>query len=210
MAQFLKGVSSSAGGLDLSVRRYFEVISCDEIDLYIYLFGFYGWLLRNPRIDGEENLREALEHRGGILLSAHFGGGFPILPFLKERGIRAHFFSADIEKKDYPSGKALYYYRRLRIEVVKRASSERTLYKKEGRQELIQVLSAGKWVIILFDVPPFRVRDVMEAPFLNRKALFPKGIISIAKETQVPILPFFSFLDDGRHRRILFDKPFFV
>jgi lauroyl/myristoyl acyltransferase len=40
--------------------------------------------------------------------------------------------------------------------------------------------------------------------------MFPKGIISIAKETHVPLLPFFSFLDGGKRRRIFFEKPFFV
>jgi lauroyl/myristoyl acyltransferase len=210
MAQFLKGVPSSSGEIDLATRRYFEVIFCDEMDLFIYLFGFSRRLIRGIKIEGEENFKEALRSRGGILLSAHFGGGFWILPFLKERGIPAHFFSADIEKRDYPSGKALYYYHRLRIGAVKRASGERPLYKKEGRQELIQALNEGKWLIILFDVPPFLVKDVMEVPFLSQRAMFPKGIISIAKETHVPLLPFFSFIDDGKQRRILFEKPFFV
>ena len=93
---------------------------------------------------------------------------------------------------------------------VEKASGERALYKKEGREELTRSLNEGKWVIILFDVPPFLVKDVMEVPFLNRKALFPRGIISIAEETRSPILPFFSFLDGGKQRRILFEKPFWI
>lgn len=211
MAQFLRAGPLSDEELDLAARRYFEVIFCDEMDLFTYLFGSSKRLTRRMKIEGEEHLEEALrKDRGGILLSAHFGAGFWILPFLKEKGIPAHFFSADIEKRHHPSGKALYYYQRLRIGAVKRASGERTLYKKEGRQELIEALHERKWVIILFDVPPFRVRDVMEVPFLSQKALFPKGIISIAKETHVPILPFFSFLDGERKRRILFERSFFT
>jgi lauroyl/myristoyl acyltransferase len=210
MAQFLEGVPSSSEGLDLATRRYFEVVFCDEIDLFLYLFRFSRRFVRGIKIEGEENLKEALRSSGGILLSAHFGGGFWILPFLKGRGIPAHFFSADIEKRNYASKKALYYYHRLRMGAVEKASGERTLYKKEGRQELIRALIEGKWVIVLFDVPPFLVKDVMEVPFLNQKALFPKGIISIAKETNSPLLPFFSFLDGGKQRRILFEKPFFV
>jgi len=210
MAQFLKGVPCSREGLDLATRRYFEVIFCDEMDLFIYLFGFSRRFIRGVKIEGEENLKEALRKRGGILLSAHFGGGFWILPFLKERGIPVHFFSADIQRRNYPTGKALYYYHRLRMGAVKKASGEKILYKKEGRQELTSALNGGKWVIVLFDVPPFLVRDVIEVPFLNQKAMFPKGIISIAKETHVPLLPFFSFLDGGKRRRIFFEKPFFV
>jgi lauroyl/myristoyl acyltransferase len=210
MAQFFKGVPSSNEELDLAIRRYFEVIFCDEIDLFIYLFGSSRRFIRGIRIEGEENLRRALKNGGGILLSAHFGGGFWILPFLKEQGIKAHFFSADIEKRNYASKKALYYYQRLRIRAVKMASGERALYKKEGRQELTRALNEEKWVIILFDVPPFLVKDVMEVPFFGQKAVFPKGIISIAKETHAPLIPFFTFLDGGKKRRILFEEPFFV
>jgi lauroyl/myristoyl acyltransferase len=210
MAQFLKDVSASGEGLDLASRRYFEVISCDEVDLFIYLFGFAKRFIRRIKIEGEGNLKEALKSRGGILLSAHFGGGFWILPFLKERGVPAHFFSADIEKRKYPAGKALYYYHRLRMNAVEKASGERTLYKKGGREELTRALKEGKWVIVLFDVPPSLVKDVVEVPFFDQKALFPQGIISIAKETHSPILPFFSFLDDGKHRRIFFEKPFWI
>ena len=79
--------------LDLATRRYFEVIFCDEMDLFIYLFGFWRRFIRGVKIEGEENLKEALRKRGGILLSAHFGGGLWILPFLKEKGVKAHFFT---------------------------------------------------------------------------------------------------------------------
>ena len=210
MKQYGKDVPPQETVLDLATQRYFEVTFCDEMDLFIYLFGFSKRFGREVKIEGEENLEEALKSRGGILLSAHFGGGFWILPFLKKRGVSAHFFSADIEKENYPAGKALYYYHRLRMGAVEKASGGRALYKKEGRGELKRALNDGEWVIILFDVPPFLVKDVMEVPFLGRKALFPRGIISIAEETHSPILPFFSFLDGGRQRRLQFEKPFRV
>ena len=82
--------------------------------------------------------------------------------------------------------------------------------KKEGKKGLVEALREGKWVIILFDVPPFLVKENMEVPFLKRRAWFPKGIISIARETNSPLLPFFSFLDEGNKRRICFEKPISV
>ena len=93
---------------------------------------------------------------------------------------------------------------------MEKASGGRTLYKRRGRQDLTLALNEQKWVAILLDVPPFLVKDVIEVPFLRQKATFPKGIISIAKETHVPILPFFSFLDEGRQRRICFEEPIHV
>ncbi len=211
MVRFPQVVPSLPATLDSTVCRYFEMIFCDEMDLFVYLLGFSRNVMKTMKIEGEDHLQEGVKNnRGGILLSAHFGAGFWILPLLKDRGISAHFFSADIDRSDHPSGKALYYYRRLRIGAVKRATGERTLYKKAGRQELIQALNSGKWVIILFDVPPFLVKDVMETPFLGRRAIFPKGIVSIARETQTPILPFFAYLDGEKERRLVFEKPFFV
>ena len=113
-------------------------------------------------------------------------------------------------KEDYPSKKALYFYHRLRNWVVERASGDKVIFKQEGKKDLIEILEKGGRVIVLFDVPPFLIKENMEVSFLGKKAVFPKGIISIAKETNSPILPFFSFLDEGKHRRICFEKPLHV
>lgn len=210
MTKLLNKSSLPIKELELTMRRYFEVIFCDELDIFIYLLGFSDSFTQRLKIEGEENLKEALKNSGGIFLSAHFGGGFWILPFLKDRGIKVHFFSADIKEENYPSKKSLYFYYRLRNWVVKKASGEMILYKKDGKEVLINSLKEGKWVIVLLDVPPFLVKENIEVQFLNKRAWFPKGIISIAKEMNSPIFPFFSFLDKGRYRRICFEKPFYV
>lgn len=210
MMGLLDHACPSGKELDLAVRRYFEMVFCDEVDVYIYLLGFLKRSVRRMRVEGEENLKEVLGGRGGILLSAHFGGGFWMLPLLKEKGVRAHFFSADIRREDYPSKSVLYLYHRLRVGAVERASGERVLFKKDGKEGIVKALKAGEWVIVLFDVPPYRVRENVEAVFLNRRARFPVGIISVAKEMNSPVVPFFSYLDNGQDRRICFEKPIYV
>jgi lauroyl/myristoyl acyltransferase len=210
MGRLLQGEFSSKEAMDLALRRYFEVIFCDDVDAFIYLFGFSKRFLKKVKIEGEEHLHEALKAKGGILLSAHYGGGFWALPFLKQRGFKVHFFSADVKKEDYPFKKALYFYHRLRNGVVERASGSRVLFKNEGRKGIIRMLEKGEWVIILFDVPPFLVKERKEISFLGRKMWLPTGILSVAKEMNAPILPFFSFLDDGKHRRICFERPIYV
>jgi lauroyl/myristoyl acyltransferase len=209
MVQCIKEANFSEKDLDLATRQYFEVVYCDEIDIFVYLLGSSKSFLRKLKIEGEEHL-EGLKERGGILLSAHFGGGFWILPFLKHRGIHTHFFSNDIKKEDYPFKKASYLYDKLWLYAIEKASGTRVLYKGGGRGSLIRALKERKWVIVLFDVPPFLVKENMEVSFLGRKARFPKGIMSIAKEMNVPILPFFSFLEKGKYRRVCFEKPIYV
>ena len=196
--------------LDLVIRRYFEVVYCDEIDIFIYLFGFSKSFIRRLKIEGKEHLDEALRNGGRILLSAHFGGGFWILPYLKDLGVTMHFFSADIKKENYPFKRPLYLYEKLGNWVVEKASNSRVLYKKGGRKSLIRALNEKKWVIVLFDVPPYLIRDNVEVQFLNMRTKFPKGLISIAKELNMPVLPFFSFLENGTDRKICFEKPIYV
>jgi len=210
MTQLLDDARLSKKELDLAVRRYFEVIYSGEIDIFIYLFGFSNIFMRRLIIEGEQNLREALGDGGGILLSAHFGGGFWIFPFLRDLGIEAHFFSADIRREDYSFKKALYLYDRMCNWVVERASGGRVLYKRERKRGLMGPLEQGKWMIVLFDVPPFLVKENMEVSFFGKKAFFPKGIISIGKKMDVPIVPFFSYLDKGKYRRVCFEKPIYV
>ncbi len=210
MIELLKDAHFSRKDLNLATRRYFEVLYCGEIDMYIYLLGFSKIFMRRLKVEGEENLREAMGDGGRILLSAHFGGGFWVIPFLKDLGIEAHFFSADIKPEDYPFKKALYLYERFSNWVVERASGRRVLYKRERKKGLIGPLEEGKWVIVLFDVPPSLVKEKMEVLFLGKKTWFPKGIISVGKETDVPILPFFSYLDKKNGRRVCFEKPIYV
>ena len=130
--------------------------------------------------------------------------GFGSFLILKEKGVKAHFFSADIQKEHYPSKKALYFYHRLRNWVVERASGGRVLFKQDGKKELVKVLEKGGWAIILFDVPPFLVRENMEVSFFKEEGVLPKGIISIAKETNSPILPFLFFLRSREAAKDLF------
>jgi len=209
MNELLDDAYLSRKDLNLAIRRHFEVIYCGEIDLYIYLLGFSKIFMRRLKIEGEQNLREALGDRGGILLSAHFGGGFWILPFLKDLGVKTHFFALDVEKKNYPRQTPLYLYHRLDHWVIERACGGRVLHKSERRRGFVEALREDKWVIALFDVPPFLVKEKAEVSFLGKKTWFPKGIISIGKELNVPIVPYFSYLDKNC-RRICFEKPIYV
>ncbi len=210
MNELLRGPSLSRRDLNWATRRYFEVIYCNEIDVYIYLLGFSKVFMRKLKIEGEQHLREVLGEGGRILLTAHFGGGFWIIPFLKGLGIEGHFFSADIKPEDYPFKKALYLYERLSNWVVERASGRRVLYKRERKKGLTEPLEEGRWVMVLFDVAPFLVKEKMEVSFLGKKTWFPKGVISIGKEMDVPIIPFFSYLDEKSDRRICFERPIYV
>jgi len=211
MGRLLGEASLREKDLDLAVRRYFEVIYADEMDTLIYLLGFSKSHNRSTRIEGGGPLKKVLKSGAGILLTAHFGGGFWSLPWLKEAGMKAHFFSANIKGENYPfNRKALYLYEKLWVWVVARASGGKVLFKAGGRKDLVETLRGGRWVIVLLDVPPFMIKEKMEVSFLGKKAWFPTGILSIAAEMNVPVVPYFSYLEKGMRRRICFEKPIYV
>jgi lauroyl/myristoyl acyltransferase len=211
MTRLLDRTPLSKEELDQAIRRYFEVIYCDEIDNYIYLLGFSRRFIRRLKIDGEENLTGVLNHGGAaILICYHFGGGFWVLPFVKGRGVKIQFFSTDIKKEDYPSKRAFYFFHKLSNWIIGRMFERQVAFKKEGRRSLIKALQEGFWVSTAFDVPPYLTKENVEVEFLDRKTRFPKGLVSIARELNVPILPFFSFLEEGRYRRVCFEKPIYV
>jgi lauroyl/myristoyl acyltransferase len=210
MIRLLGDARFSKKELALAVRRYFEVIYCDQIDRFIYVLGRPKSFIRRLEIEGRENLNEALRNEGGIFLSAHFGGGFWILPFLRNLGIKAHFFSADIKRENYPYQTPLYLFDKLGKWVVGKASGERIFYKQDGRKSLFKALKEKEWLVVLFDVPPSLVKENMEVSFFGRRVWLPKGIISLASELNVPLLFFFSYLDAGKRRRICFEKSIYV
>ncbi len=192
--------------LERITRRYFEMIYCDEIDNFICLLGFRKRFLRRLKIEGEENLNKVLKSKGVIFFCYHFGGGFWVLPYLKEKGVKVQFFSTDIRKEDYPSQRAFYCYHKLSNWLIGRIFDRRVCFKKGGRENLIGALKEGAWVSTAFDVPPYLIRENIAVQFLGRWTRFPKGLVSIGKELNVPVLPFFSFLE-GNNRRICFEKP---
>lgn len=210
MVKLFSDTHFSKKQLDLTMRRYFEVIYCDEIDNFICLLGFAKRFLRRLKIEGEENLNRVLNRGGVILICYHFGGGFWILPFLKDKGVRIQFFSTDIRKEDYPSKRAFYCYHKLSNWIIGRIFDRRVSFKKEGKRNLISALKEGVWVSTAFDVPPYLIKESIGVNFLGRQTKFPKGLISIAKELNVPVLPFLSFLEGGNSRRICFEKPIYV
>ena len=211
MVELLGHSHFSRKELDLATRRYFEVMYCDEIDNFIYQFGFSKSFVRRLKFEGEENLNEVLRSGSAVILICyHFGGGFWILPFLRGRGVRVQFFSTDIKKEDYPSKRAFYFFHKLSNWVIGRMFERRVSYKKEGKKNLLKALREGVWVTTAFDVPPYLVKENVEVQFLSMKTRFPKGLISIAKELNIPVLPFFSFLENGTGRKICFEKPIYV
>ncbi len=210
MADFLSEVYLPREALDLATRRYLEMVFCDEMDMYIYLFGFAKRFMRRVKFEGLENLKEAKKNRTVLLLSSHFGGGFWVLPYLKSQGIVVQCLSADHRKQDYASQMVMYYYLQLRMFAVEKACGTKIIYKTGARPKITKGLEEGRWILMLYDVPSFMIREKLELPFLGRRAWFSKGTATLSREMEAPLFFFFSYLDEGDQRRICFEKPIHV
>ena len=189
-------------------ERYLEIISCDELDAYLFLFKSSRRILNCIHTEGEEYLQEVKQKgKGAILLSAHFGGGFFIFPFLRSRGISPQLMMRPATKDNFPGFLTLYLYARLRGWCVTRALGTPPLLSRRGVEEAVERVRQGTFLWIAVDVPPSLTGRTKQTEFFGHPASFPYGAFVIAARAGVPIVPFFPSLDGDNQRTFRFFQP---
>ncbi len=148
-------------------------------------------------IKDEERLREALARKKGVIaLSAHFGNFGIIGPRLVARGYQ---FSVVIKLPQEPRFAALQNGYCARVGV-------KTIPAHPRRESVVQVIKAlRRNEIVLMVQDEFKTTGV-EVSFLGRRALVPKGPITIARRTGAAVLPVFM-VRDARNRLTLHVEP---
>jgi lauroyl/myristoyl acyltransferase len=189
--------------------RYQEVLSCDELDAYLFLFKPFRWVARFIRVEGAEHVLEVKRlGKGAVLLGAHLGGGLFINPFLHSLGVQPQLIARPVMKEEFPSlFSALYLYFRFRHWCTARAVGARSLLSGRGVGEAIEAVRQGTFLWIALDVPPYLTGRTTQTRFFDHPACFPYGPFVIATRAEVPIIPFFSSLDDNNHRTFRFLQP---
>ena len=192
--------------------KFFEVMSCDRLDAYASWL--YSWrrLRRWVRVGGEERLLSAVaERRGVLLLTFHFGGGSLIFPYLRSRGLAAHYLSIPLPQVQAAEGWLQYTFSRQRFAHIARLMGREVIFVGGSSRKIHQALGAGGMVVALLDVLPefvgvkaWRERAV---PFLGRPARFPTGLLSAAARADATIVPFFGWVGADRYRELVFEEP---
>lgn len=202
-AERLLGESGNSGA-----ERYLEIVACDELDAYVFLFKSSRQILQCIQVEGEEHIQEVRQKgKGAILLSAHLGGGFFIFPFLHSRGIAPQMMMRPATRENFPDFFTLYLYARFREWCVSRAIGFPPLLSGRDVWETARVVRQGAFLWIALDVPPHLTGKTKQTEFFGRAARFPYGAFVLAARAEVPIIPFFSLLNENNQRTFRFLPP---
>jgi KDO2-lipid IV(A) lauroyltransferase len=191
-------------------EKFFEVMSCDGIDAYAPAIHPWRRLRRWVHVTGEDRLLPVVaERRGVLLLTFHFGGGSLIFPYLRSRGLSAHYLSIPPQRVRELDGWVQYTFSRLRLRRIERTMGKEVIFVGGSKEKIRRALGEGGMVVALLDVVPefLGLREWAEVRFFGRPARFPTGLLSAAAQTGAVIIPFFGRVGEDLCRCLSFEEP---
>ena len=143
-------------------KRYFEILRCDDLDAWLWLFKPWNKIERRFRVVGEEHLKTIIDQgKGCFLLSTHFGGAFFVFDLVRDLGGKPQGFGQPIKREDYKDDFFRWIYLKFRIFCVERSIGEADyLYSdRETKKRGLDKLEEGQQIVVFFDVPPFMTKE---------------------------------------------------
>ena len=140
-----------------------------------------------------------------VVVTFHYGTGLWLCRALRRSGHRSVFLSARFEREAFAARPLLHRYGASRLAEVARICGEPIAYRPGARRTLLDALARGVSVIGLIDIPPrLAPRGQRPVHLLGHRASLPDGLLTLAHEAQVPIVPCWVELDFASgHRRVM-------
>jgi hypothetical protein len=139
-----------------------------------------------------------------VAVTFHYGTGLCICRSLRQAGHRSRFLSGRFEPHAFRGRPLLYRYGRRRLAEVERLGGAPVAYRPGVRQALLDTLARGVPVIGLIDVPPrLAPRGQHPVTLLGQPASLPDGLLVLARDAGVPIVPCWVEIDFATGRRRL-------
>ena len=139
---------------------------------------------------------------GFIAMGFHYGAGYPVLRSLAAANFEYTFVSGRWRREDDPGHPVRYWYGRLRTRDVARVGRRPIAYRPGIKPQLDQTLREGAVVVGLIDLPPrLAPRQRHPVSLLGHELSLPGGLIELAREAGVPIVPYWVEFDDPMYRR---------
>lgn len=112
-------------------------------------------------------------------------------------------------REDYIGRPLLYRYGRMRAREVQRLSGQPVAYRPGVRERVAHALANGIAVVGVIDMPPrLATRGQRPVRLLGRDISFPDGVLVLARDAHVPIVPWWVEFDLARcTRRICIGTP---
>lgn len=137
-----------------------------------------------------------------VAVTFHYGTGLWICRALRNAGHRSMFLSGPFERDAFAARPLLYQYGTERLAEVERITGAPIAYRPGAREPLLDALASGTSAIALIDVPPrLAPRGQRPVELLGRPASLPDGLLQLAADAGVPIVPCWVELDFATGRR---------
>ena len=141
-----------------------------------------------------------------VVVTFHYGTGLWLCRALRRAGHRGMFLSGRFERDAFEARPLLHRYGMERLAEVERITGAPIAYRPGARETLLDALANGISVIGLIDVPPrLAPRGQRPVELLGRPASLPDGLLQLAADAAVPIVPCWVELDfaSGRRRAVI-------
>jgi lauroyl/myristoyl acyltransferase len=195
------------GRVEAILEETQEIISCDEMDPYLFLRLGRRGSDRVIALEGLHHLETATRRGGGaILFSAHFGGGYAFLVALGSRGYRPCPIFAQIDRMPMAQRLVL----RVRVALMKWTSNGESLFTGRASlgHEILARLSEGNPIVVLLDArPESHAKRAIQVEFLGRQCRLSYGVLDLVATSGAPLLPFFVYYTGPHLRRAVIGKP---
>lgn len=144
-----------------------------------------------------------------VVAGFHHGNGHWMFKSLAEAGHDSVIVSARWDKADYPGLPVRFRYGCLRGYDMARLSGRPLIFRPNARQQLADSLAAGYAAIGVLDMPP-RLAPNGQRPvrLLGNDASLPDGMLDLARDAGVPVVPYWMEYDLERGtRRFVIGEP---
>ena len=188
--------------LDIGDARTFRtnmrlVWLLDCCDMYLSLLRPRRWWPRHIEQSGVWP-----EVGGFVALGFHHGTGLWVFPSIAKRGLDSQLVSARFDRSDYRGLPLRYWQGRLRASQVKRQSGYPMAFRPGVKEQLARALAAGVAVVGVIDMPPrLAPRGQRPVRLLDHDACFPDGMLALAREAKLPVVPYWVEFDLERCTR---------
>ncbi|MGD9583713.1 MAG: hypothetical protein AB7V26_08660 [Lysobacterales bacterium] len=138
-----------------------------------------------------------------VAVSLHYGNGFWALGHLRQHGHRAHFVAQGVDPGWLRSRPVTRLIMRFRRWCHERLTEAAVIYTGGAKGRAAAALAAGESIVALIDVPHGLSRGCVPMRLFGQALAVQTGMIRLARELGVPVVPFLTRIGDGQNRRLL-------
>ena len=176
-------------------RRAQFIALLDRLDAFRSVFRGLG-PLRHWRVEGSWPPAPC------VAVSLHYGNGFWALGDLRRHGHRAHFVAEGVDPSWLRARPVTRLIMRFRRWCHERLTGAAVIYTGGARNRAAAALAAGESIVALIDVPHGLTRGWVPMRLFGQALAVQTGMIALARELGVPVVPFLTGVGTGRERRL--------